>query len=282
MLARTLPNRQGPSPSPSIGRLGTSTMDESMIFLKSDQEIDAMRASGRLAAQVLTMIEPHVKAGVTTLELNDICHDYIVSRGAIPAPLNYKGFPKSICTSLNEVVCHGIPSSKTKLKDGDIINIDITTIVDGYHGDTSRTFLVGAVSEKARRLVKVTKECLELGINCVRPGARIGDIGAAIQGHAEKHGYSVVRDFVGHGIGKQFHEEPQIMHYGQKGTGSRLESGMVFTIEPMINEGHWRTKVKKDGWTAVTVDGILSAQFEHTLAIRSDGSVEILTLNSTD
>lgn len=240
-----------------------------------------MKASCKLAAQVLTMIEPHVKPGITTLELNDICHDFILSHGAIPAPLNYKGFPKSICTSINEVVCHGIPSSKVKLKDGDIINIDITTIVDGYHGDTSRTFFVGtSVPEKAKRLVKVTKECLDLGISAVSPGARVGDIGAAIQAHAEKHGYSVVREFVGHGIGKQFHEEPQIMHYGQKGTGTRLESGMVFTIEPMINEGHWRTKVKKDGWTAVTVDGTLSAQFEHTLAIRSDGSVEILTVDA--
>jgi methionyl aminopeptidase len=224
------------------------------------------------------MIEEHVKPGITTLELNDICHEYTVSRGAISAPLNYKGYPKSICTSVNDVVCHGIPSSKTRLKDGDIINIDVTPIVDGYHGDASRTYLVGNCSEKTKKLVRVTKECLDHAIAVVRPGARVGDIGAAIQKHAHAHGFSVVRDFVGHGIGKNFHEDPQIFHYGEAGRGVRLEAGMVFTIEPMINEGDWRTKVKKDGWTAVTLDGSLSAQFEHTLAIRSDGQVEILTV----
>lgn len=249
-----------------------------MIILKSDAEIEAMKASCRLAAQTLVMIEPHVKAGITTLELNDICHEFIVKNGAIPAPLNYKGYPKSVCISINDVVCHGIPSSKVKLKDGDIVNIDVTTIVDGFHGDTSKTFLVGQVSEKASRLVAVTKECMERGINAVRAGGRIGDIGAAIEEHARAHNYQVVREFVGHGIGRTFHEDPQIVHYGQRGTGPRLEAGMVFTIEPMINEGHWKTKIKKDGWTAVTVDGGLSAQFEHTIAIRSDGTVEILTL----
>jgi methionyl aminopeptidase len=249
-----------------------------VIYLKSDQEIDVMKKSGRLAAELLDMIEAHVKPGVTTLELNDICHEYTVSRGAIPAPLNYKGYPKSICTSVNDVVCHGIPSSKTRLKDGDIINIDVTPIVDGYHGDASRTYLVGNCSEKTKKLVRVTKECLDHAIAVVRPGARVGDIGAAIQKHAHANGFSVVRDFVGHGIGKNFHEDPQIFHYGEAGRGVRLEAGMVFTIEPMINEGDWRTKVKKDGWTAVTLDGSLSAQFEHTLAIRSDGRVEILTV----
>jgi methionyl aminopeptidase len=249
-----------------------------VIYLKSDQEIDVMKKSGRLAAELLDMIEAHVKPGVTTLELNDICHEYTVSRGAIPAPLNYKGYPKSICTSVNDVVCHGIPSSKTRLKDGDIINIDVTPIVDGYHGDASRTYLVGNCSEKTKKLVRVTKECLDHAIAVVRPGARVGDIGAAIQKHAHANGFSVVRDFVGHGIGKNFHEDPQIFHYGEAGRGVRLEPGMVFTIEPMINEGDWRTKVKKDGWTAVTLDGSLSAQFEHTLAIRSDGQVEILTV----
>ncbi len=249
-----------------------------MIVLKSDAEIDAMKPSCRLAAQTLRMIEPYVRPGITTLELNDICHEFMVKAGAIPAPLNYKGFPKSVCTSINDIVCHGIPTSKTKLKDGDIINIDVTTILDGYHGDTSLTYFVGNVDEKAKRLVKVTKECLDRGIAAVRAGGRVGDIGAAIQEHAEAHKYSVVREFVGHGIGKTFHEDPQITHYGNRGTGVRLEPGMVFTIEPMINEGHWKTKIRKDGWTAVTVDGLLSAQFEHTIAIRSDGTVEILTL----
>jgi methionyl aminopeptidase len=250
-----------------------------VIYLKTDAEINAMRKAGALAGELLDMIESHVKPGISTLDINDIVHDYTVKRGAISAPLNYKGFPKSLCTSINEVVCHGIPSAKMKLKDGDIINIDVTPIIDGYHGDSSRTFLVGNVAEKARKLVKVTKECLDLGIAAVVPGARVGDIGAVIQAHAESSGFSVVRDFVGHGIGKIFHEDPQIFHYGQKGVGQRLEPGMVFTIEPMINEGDWRIRVKKDQWTAVTVDGSLSAQFEHTLAIRSDWTVEILTLS---
>lgn len=248
-----------------------------MIYLKTDAEIDTMRKAGRLAAELLTRIEEYIKPGVTTLELNDLVHSWTVAKGATSAPLNYKGFPKSICTSVNDVVCHGIPSAKTKLKDGDIINIDVTPIIDGYHGDSSRTYTVGQVSDKARKLIAVTEECLNRGIAAVRSGARVGDIGAAIQEYAESCGYSVVRDFVGHGIGKQFHEDPQIFHYGEKGRGQRLEPGMVFTIEPMINEGDWRTKMKKDGWTAVTIDGTLSAQFEHTLAIRSDGRVEILT-----
>ncbi len=249
-----------------------------MIILKNDKEIDAMKPSCRLAAQVLNMIEPFIKPGVTTQELNEICHEFTIKHGGISAPLNYKGFPKSICTSINDVVCHGIPSTKVKLKNGDIINVDITTIVDGYYGDTSRTFLVGQVSDEAQKLVRVTKECLDRGIQAVRSGGRIGDIGAAIQAHAEEHKYSVVRDFVGHGIGRSFHEEPQVSHFGTAGTGVRLTPGMVFTIEPMINIGHWKTKVKADGWTAVTIDGSLSAQFEHTIAIRSDGLVEILTV----
>lgn len=248
-----------------------------MINLKTDSEIDDMRPAGKLAAELLQMIESHVVAGITTLELNDICHKYTVERGAISAPLNYKGFPKSICTSVNNIVCHGIPSAKQKLKNGDIINIDVTPIVNGYHGDTSKTFFVGKPSNEAKKLVEVTRECLELGIEVVKPGARVGDIGHAIQTHAEKNGYSVVREFVGHGIGKKFHEDPQITHYGKRGTGARLEEGMTFTIEPMLNIGDWRTKIKKDGWTAITLDGSLSAQFEHTLAIRSNGEVEILT-----
>jgi methionyl aminopeptidase len=249
-----------------------------VIFLKTDSEIDRMKASCKLAAEVLLMIEKHVKPGISTLELNDICHDFIVSAGAVPAPLNYRGFPKSICTSINEVVCHGIPNSKQVLKDGDIINIDITTIVDGFHGDTSKTFCVGNnVSPAAKKLINVTKECLDRGIGAVRAGGRVGDIGHAIESFAKANTYSVVRDFVGHGIGRGFHEDPQIMHYGEQGKGARLEPGMTFTIEPMINAGDWRLKVLKDGWTAVTLDRSLSAQFEHTIAIRSDGQVEVLT-----
>lgn len=250
-----------------------------MIILKSDAEIEVMRTSCRLAASVLDMIEEHVQPGVSTLQLNEICHKYIIENDAIPAPLNYRGFPKSICTSINNVVCHGIPSDKEILKDGDIINIDVTTILNSYHGDTSRMYFVGNVKPSARKLCEVTRECLYSAIDIVRPGVRVGDIGAVIQERAEKHGYSVVKEFVGHGIGKNFHEDPQILHYGQKGSGVRLEEGMTFTIEPMINEGHWKTKLRRDGWTAVTVDGKLSAQYEHTIAIKSDGSVSILTLN---
>jgi methionyl aminopeptidase len=250
-----------------------------VIVLKSDFEIDKMRSAGRLAAETLAMIEKHIRPGISTLELNDICHDFTVSRGAVCAPLNYRGYPKSICTSVNDVVCHGIPNSKQVLKDGDIINVDVTPILDGYHGDASKTFFVGTnVSAAARKLVKVTEECLEIGISQIRVGARIGDIGYAIQEHAEKHGYSVVRDFVGHGIGKVFHEDPQVPHYGEAGKGVRIEPGMTFTVEPMINAGDYRCKILKDKWTAVTVDRSLSAQFEHTIAIRSNGTVEILTL----
>lgn len=251
-----------------------------MIVLKSDAEIDSMKKSCQLAARVLDMIEPYVKPGISTLELNDICHSYMVAEGAIPAPLNYRGFPKSICTSINHVICHGIPNAKDILKDGDIINIDITTIVDGFHGDTSRTFLVGTqISPIAERLVRCAEESLHRGINAVKAGARVGDIGHAIQSYAEGHGFSVVREFVGHGIGREFHEDPQIFHYGVPGKGLRLEKGMVFTIEPMVNEGMWKARVLKDGWTAITVDRKLSAQFEHTLAIRSTGEVEILTVS---
>ena len=250
-----------------------------MIILKSDAEIDLMRKAGKLAADLLDMIEPHVVPGVTTQELNDLCHDYTVKAGARSAPLNYQGFPKSICTSVNHVVCHGIPNTKDKLKDGDIINIDVTPVLNEYHGDTSRTFLVGNVAPKARHLVQVTRECLYKGIEAVHAGARVGDSGAAIQEHAHENGYSVVKEFVGHGIGKIFHEDPQIQHFGDRGKGIRIEPGMTFTIEPMINMGHWKTKVLSDGWTAVTVDRSLSAQFEHTLAICNDGTVEVLTVS---
>lgn len=248
-----------------------------MIQLKSDKEIETMREAGKLAAATLEFIAPHVKAGVSTEYLNKKCHDFIVNHGAVPAPLNYKGFPKSVCTSRNQIVCHGIPSETDILEDGDIINIDVTTIFKGFHGDTSMMYEVGAVSDGAKRLVRITREALERGIAAVSLGNRLGDVGHAIQSHVEKYGYSVVREFVGHGIGRVFHEDPQVYHYGKPGKGVKLVEGMVFTIEPMINEGHWKTRVLKDGWTAVTADGKLSAQFEHTIAIKSSGEVEILT-----
>lgn len=249
-----------------------------VIVLKSDAEIDAMRAAGSLAAELLDLMDEWVKPGVSTLELNDLAHEHTVLRGAVSAPLNYKGFPKSICTSVNEVVCHGIPNSKQRLKEGDIVNIDVTPIVDGFHGDSSRMYVVGgSASQLAKRLCEVTRECLFRGIAAVHDGARTGDIGAAIQQHAEANGFSVVREFVGHGIGRIFHEDPQILHYGQAGKGTRLTKGMVFTIEPMVNEGHWKTKMLRDGWTAVTVDGGLSAQWEHMIGIKSNGDVVILT-----
>lgn len=237
-----------------------------------------MRAAGRAAAGVLDMIEPHVVAGTTTGELDAICHDYIVGElGAIPAPLDYQGFPKSICTSVNHVVCHGIPGDK-KLKKGDILNIDVTVILDGYHGDTSRMFFVGKPTVRGRRISDVAHDALYLGIERVRPGAHLGDIGAAIQEYAESRHCSVVREYCGHGIGRQFHEDPQVLHYGEPGTGLELEPGMTFTIEPMVNAGKRHVKVLPDGWTVVTKDHSLSAQWEHTLLVTDDG-VEILTLN---
>jgi methionyl aminopeptidase len=247
------------------------------IPIKTASEIEKMRVAGKLAAEVLEMIEPYVVPGVTTDELDRICHSYIVNeQHAIPAPLNYRGFPKSICTSVNHQVCHGIPNDK-KLKSGDIVNIDITVIKDGYHGDTSKMFMVGEVSPFAKRLVQTTRECMLLGIAQIKPGATLGDIGYAIQKHAESNRYSVVRDFCGHGIGREFHEEPQILHYGKPGTGLKLQSGMIFTVEPMINLGKHYVKVLSDGWTAVTKDRSLSAQWEHTVLVTSDG-YEILTL----
>lgn len=252
-------------------------MASETITLLSKREIEKMRQAGRLAAQLLNHLAPMVKPGVSTLELNDEAERWTQARGAKSAPLGYHGFPKSICTSINEVVCHGIPNSNTILKDGDIINIDVTPILDGYHGDTSKTFFVGNPSPLAKKLVEVTEECLMRGIAQVKPGARIGDIGAAIQEYAEAEGFSVVRDFVGHGINRIFHTAPQIPHYGKRGKGKKLREGMVFTIEPMINEGTWEAIVLKDGWTAITKDRKLSAQFEHTIAVIADG-VEILTL----
>ena len=246
-------------------------------LIKTAEEIDKMRVAGRLAAEVLTMIGEHVKVGVSTETLNQICHDYIVNvQGAIPAPLNYRGFPKSICTSVNQVICHGIPSEKKILKDGDIINVDVTVIKDGYHGDTSKMFFVGQPSIVAQRLVRVTQECLYKSLALVRPGCTLGDIGAVIQQHAQANRYSVVREYCGHGIGKVFHEEPQILHYGKAGEGMALQAGMTFTIEPMINAGTHHTKLLPDEWTVVTKDHKLSAQWEHTILVTETG-VEILT-----
>ena len=241
------------------------------ISIKTPEEIEKMRVAGRLAAEVLQMIEPHVQAGITTNELDEICHNYIVNeQQAIPAPLNYRGFPKSICTSINHVVCHGIPGKK-KLKQGDILNIDITVIKDEYHGDTSKMFFIGEPSIRAKRLVQNTYECMRIGIDLVKPGVQLGDIGYAIQQYAESHNYSVVREYCGHGIGKVFHEDPQILHYGQKGTGLILEEGMTFTIEPMINIGKRHVKLLPDEWTVVTKDRSLSAQWEHTILVTADG-----------
>lgn len=248
-----------------------------MMHIKSPKEIELIRQSGDLAARTLVYIEQFLKPGISTQELNDLCHQFILKHGAIPAPLNYHGFPRSICTSRNEVVCHGIPNEKEKLKDGDIINIDVTTILNGMHGDVNKTFLIGNVPEAIKKLVKVTEQCLMESIKVVRPGARLGDIGACIQDIAHAQGYSVVRDFCGHGIGRNFHEEPQILHFGKKGSGAEMKEGMTFTIEPMINLGTHRCKVLSDGWTAVTLDGKCSAQFEHTIAVVAGGA-DILTL----
>jgi methionyl aminopeptidase len=252
-------------------------MGSETIVLLSSREIEKMRQAGRLAAQLLNHLEPMVKPGVSTLELNDEAERWTQAHGARSAPLGYHGFPKSICTSINHVICHGIPDAKQILQDGDIINIDVTPIVDGYHGDTSKTFFVGTPSPVAKKLVEVTYESMMRGIQAVKPGARIGDIGAAIQEYAESHGFSVVRDFVGHGVNTTFHTAPQVPHYGKAGKGKKLRQGMVFTIEPMINEGTWEAKVLEDGWTAITIDGQLSAQFEHTIAV-TDSGVDILTL----
>jgi methionyl aminopeptidase len=248
-----------------------------MSLIKTPEEIAKMRVAGKLAAEVLGMIEAHVKPGVSTEELDRICHDYIVNvQQAIPAPLNYRGFPKSICTSVNHVICHGIPSDKKILKDGDIINIDVTVIKDGYHGDTSKMFFVGQAPVLAQRLVKVTQECLYKGMAVVRPGAHLGDIGEVIQKYAEGQRFSVVQEYCGHGIGAIFHEDPQVLHYGRAGTGLELKAGMIFTIEPMINAGTRHTRLLPDGWTVVTKDHKLSAQWEHTCLVTPNG-IEVLT-----
>lgn len=246
------------------------------ITIKTPEEIEKMRIAGRLAAEVLEMVEPYIKEGVTTDELNQICHDYIVNvQKAIPAPLNYNGFPKSICTSVNHQVCHGIPGPK-KLKDGDIVNVDVTVIKDAYHGDTSKMFVVGKPSILAERLIRVTQECLYLGIQQVKPGAHFGDIGAVIQDHAESNRFSIVREYCGHGIGKIFHEPPNVLHYGTLGSGELIQAGMIFTIEPMVNAGKRDVKLLPDKWTVVTKDHSLSAQWEHTILVTETG-FEVLT-----
>ena len=250
---------------------------ERPIAVHGAEDFEGMRKAGRLGAETLDFITPHVKPGVTTEELDRLCHDFIVSHDAVPAPLGYRGFPKSICTSVNHVVCHGIPGAK-RLSDGDILNIDVTVILDGWHGDTSRMFYLGDVGVKARRLVDVTFEALWRGIKVVRPGATVGDIGHAIQDFVEPQRFSVVRDFCGHGLGRVFHEAPNIMHFGQPGTGEVLKEGMFFTIEPMINAGAFPVKVLDDAWTAVTRDRSLSAQFEHSLGVTADG-YEVFTLS---
>ncbi len=252
------------------------------IIIKTPEQIEKMRVAGRLAAEVLEMIEEHVKVGVTTEELNTICHNYIVDvQKAIPAPLDYHGFPKSICTSVNHVICHGIPTEKKILKKGDIINIDITVIKDGYHGDTSKMFIMEGATAPLQRLCKVSHECLMLGIDLVKPGARLGDIGAVIQQHAESQYFSVVREYCGHGIGEGFHEDPQVLHYGKAGTGAILQEGMIFTIEPMINAGKRHTKLLPDGWTVHTKDRKASAQWEHTILVTADGH-EVFTKRSDE
>ena len=253
----------------------------SEIIIKTPEEIAKMRIVGKLASEVLEMITPFVKEGVTTQELDKICHDYIVNeQDAYPAPLNYHGFPKSICTSINHVVCHGIPADK-KLKKGDILNIDVTVKKDSYHGDTSKMFVIGEVSVMANKLVEVTHECLWKGIELVKPGAHFGDIGEVIEKHAKKFGYSIVDEFCGHGIGKDFHEAPQVMHHGKAGTGPEIKEGMIFTIEPMINVGKRKVSIMKDRWTAVTKDRSLSAQWEHTILVTKDG-YEVLTLREEE
>lgn len=252
-----------------------------MISIKSKREIELMRQTSRLAASTLEYIEPFIKPGVSTLELNDLCHEYILKHNATPAPLNYHGFPKSVCTSKNEVICHGIPSAKDVLKDGDILNIDVTTILNKFHGDTNKTFLVGNVATEMRELINTTYDCMMAGIQTVRPGSHIGDIGAVIEEMAHDKGYSVVEEYCGHGIGREFHEEPQVVHVGKRGSGPEIKPGMTFTVEPMINLGSRHCKLLKDEWTVVTRDKKWSAQFEHTILV-TDSGYEILTLREEE
>lgn len=260
----------------------TAAMRGSQVTIKTPAEQDQMRTAGRLAAEVLDMIGPYVVPGVTTDELNARCHEYIVNvQKAVPAPLNYRGFPKSICTSVNHVVCHGIPSPDKRLKQGDIVNVDITVIKDGWHGDTSRMFAVGKIAPAAQRLIDITHEAMWIGIRQIRPGAHLGDIGAAIQGFVEPQHLSIVREYCGHGIGQIFHEDPQVLHYGERGQGVQLQAGMTFTVEPMVNAGKRHVRLLPDGWTVITKDHSLSAQWEHTVLV-TDTGFEVLTLGAAE
>ena len=244
-------------------------------LIKTPEQIQGIRAAGKLAWELLEMLEERIRPGISTEDINTWVHQYTLEHGGVSAPLNYKGFPKSVCTSVNEVVCHGIPGARV-LEEGDIVNVDVTPILNGFYGDSSRMYALGRIGPEAQHLIEVTRECLQLGIAQVRPGGNLGDIGHAIQTHAEGHRYSVVRDFVGHGTGVRFHEDPQVPHFGRRGTGHPMLPGMVFTIEPMINLGDWHVRILDDNWTAVTTDGSLSAQWEHTVAVTTDG-VEVLT-----
>ena len=259
-----------------------TTMRGSQVTIKTPAQQEQMRTAGRLAAEVLDMIGPYVVPGVTTDELNARCHEYIVNvQHAVPAPLNYRGFPKSICTSVNHVVCHGIPSPDKRLKQGDIVNVDVTVIKDGWHGDTSRMFAVGKIAPAAQRLIDITHEAMWIGIRQVRPGAHLGDIGAAIQGFVEPQHLSIVREYCGHGIGQIFHEDPQVLHYGERGQGRQLVPGMTFTVEPMVNAGKRHVRLLPDGWTVITKDHSLSAQWEHTVLV-TDTGYEVLTLGAAE
>jgi methionyl aminopeptidase len=260
----------------------TGATQAMQVTIKSPADQEQMRVAGRLAADVLDMIGPYIVPGVTTEELNARCHDYIVNvQKAIPAPLNYRGFPKSICTSVNHVVCHGIPSPDKRLKQGDIINVDVTVIKDGWHGDTSRMFAVGKIAPAAQRLIDITREAMWIGIRQIRPGTRLGDLGAAIQGFVEPQHLSIVREYCGHGIGKIFHEDPQVLHYGERGRGFELVPGMTFTVEPMVNAGKRHVRLLPDGWTVITKDHSLSAQWEHTVLV-TDTGYEVLTLGAAE
>ena len=246
-------------------------------LIKTEEQIEGIRRSGVVNSGILDLVGKEIKAGMSTAEIDKLVYDYTISHGAIPAPLNFEGFPKSVCTSINEVVCHGIPSEKEKLRDGDIINVDVSTILDGYYSDASRMYMIGKVSPEKEKLVRVAKECLEIGMEAAKPFGYVGDIGHAIQKHAEKNGFSVVRDLCGHGVGLEFHEEPEVTHFGRKGTGMLLVPGMVFTIEPMINMGTYHVYIaEEDGWTVITDDELPSAQWEHTFVMREDG-LEILS-----
>jgi len=260
----------------------TGATQAMQVTIKTPAEQEQMRVAGRLAADVLDMIGAYIVPGVTTDELNARCHDYIVNvQKAIPAPLNYRGFPKSICTSVNHVVCHGIPSPDKRLKQGDIINVDVTVIKDGWHGDTSRMFAVGKIAPAAQRLIDITREAMWIGIRQIRPGVRLGDLGAAIQGFVEPQHLSIVREYCGHGIGKIFHEDPQVLHYGERGRGFELVPGMTFTVEPMVNAGKRHVRLLPDGWTVITKDHSLSAQWEHTVLV-TDTGYEVLTLGAAE